>query len=1672
MRGKATRATACLLVALAAVLAGPVTARGAITLEDYPHELISLDDRATVTWSEDVMGRMHYGRAPGLYADSTVVQAARELVVVPADEGMSAGIHYCVIGEVGGTDVSEEFILVVESPVFPTPTSPQNGSIINHPGAIFEWDPVEGVPYYHIVVSDAEISIEEEDGELKITGANVIWQAITSGTSIQYGGPDPSGHFDDTNGTSPPLMNGFDYNWLVFNNYGNDPLLSSVSGAGLSAFTVDVPVTIDQPGLTSPPDSVITAEDIVEFTWTEVEGAVGYLIYICENRTWGSGEASYHVWDCATQEPYAEVRLASFLAGGEYIWRVIALDGAGYGVASAKRTLEYATSTGTAHIETMQSGGAVLPNVMVEIEFLSGGVSVLPAITNGDGACNKKLVPGAYVFHAIKDGFVDTLAHVNVAPDETVEVPIEMRRTPSRVRGIVEDDLGHPVFDARLIASCGDEAVSTETDADGRFALALTAGTWTIHAEKNGYAPSEAIAVELIGGQYLELEDPLLLAGTPGMLRGSIQNGDGNPIAGASVFATGAQGSTETSTNPSGRFEVELAPGEWAVHAEKAGFDPSIQRTVSVPPGGATELDPPIALVPISSSILGRVTDGLNDIAGARVVAVPPSGDVVVTETNSFGEFVLLPPPATYVLRAQAAGSDESAHHQVSVESGESFTGVELTVESLDCLIAGNVTCGGESVPGATVRSSALQTTTGADGSFALTVRHGGHLLEVRKPGYVSGEPLFVAVMPGQTIEGLEMRLADGAGSITGRVSHDGAPVPDAQVTASSGQARIEVVTDDAGLYELLVDSGEWSVSAAKPGFAPSGELTVVIAQGQSASGVDVDLSPRCATLRGVVSDGRGTVSRASVVLYRDGETEPSYRTSTSSNGRYSLRIEPDENHVLVVRAERCGTRSIVIPALSDGATANRDIALPSYDGSVLGTVRDESTIPIAGARVVAAWGDSASAYTDCHGRFSMWLDEGLYDIRVEKPGYALSAFEDVEVISSMSTQVDPVVGNVFASLAGCVRDSLTAEPLEGVLVSAVGPEGSASAVTNADGVYAIDRIVPETAAVRFHKIGYRTREDTLDFPECLGVDLDVDLFGFVGTIGGHVTDSGTALPIAGASIRAKLGDDTASTAVTDSAGSFALTGLDPHQVYDVHASKADYYATSANPVIGVSTPATGTDFLMTGCDGRIDGLVSDAASADPLPGATVSASDGCGHFGSATTGLSGAFSIGGLVPAGTYTLTVDLHGYHETTLEGVEASGSDVEIDLQRNFALLAGTVTTQGGGVSVEDVEVVATNTSCGAESRLGVPEESGAFEIPDVPPANYLVTASAEGCIATPSQIVLTVNEGQTLSGLDFTIERAVVGRVEVTGPTTVETGGTVGYSGDVLAADGRLVETPVTWSLSPEAAGTINPESGLFVCNEDYIGEFTVAASEPGSGVSGSLPASSFATVNSLTEATFHDARGMTITIGAGAVTETKALYLAHESLPDVMQFGKSFVVEGPAFHLKPDGLCFASDHEPTLALPRPSPDSRAARWDGDSLAWEVLGGHSVGDRIEVEIGRLGKYVTLSSSRSLGISNVRVEPNPFSPYDAPVTISYDLTSDAARMPFVTVKIYNMASQLVRELVENEPQGKGRVEHAWDGRTDVDELARNGRYVVEILAEDASGEETVLTTAVLIK
>ena len=1671
-----SRSAQAAIAAVAVVLAFAATASAGITLVSTPDGIVQLNEEVTVTWAETVNCNLSYGRAPGAYTDETAAEGWGSLVFTPLAEGMSWGIYYCVVSEVGGGETSDEFVLIVDSPIFPSPTAPTNGSTVYETTTTLQWDAVDGVPYYHLLVSDHELNVAEEDGELLVTGANIIWQVITSGTSIQYGSPDPSGYFVATNGTSPPLMSDFSYHWLIFNNFGNNPLLTSTAGAGLSSFNVDVAVSMVPPELTSPPDSLLVTDEYLDLSWTQVEGASGYHVYIYESRTWSQAAASFPVWDGPASTAYAQVHIGGFLVSGDYRWRVVALDASGRGVASVTRSFEYATETGTARIRTKKEGGDSLPSVLVEIEFLAGGVNVLPAVTDASGRSDVALVPGEYAFHASKPDYVDTTATAVIVAGENPYVVITMRKASARMRGIVEDEEGEPVFDADVVAVSGSEVLETKSDPAGNFVMQASAGMWEVHADKPGYAPSEPVSVELHTDDYVELAEPLTLIGTPGTATGNVMNEAGSPVIGATVLAQSSFGTSAAFTNASGHFSLELAPGAWTIMAEKSGFVPSDGRGIAVNPGENTAVEPPIVLTPTGSTVMGRVTDGRVSFSDARVVAIPPFGEALETTTNAFGEFVLLLPPDTYELAAESDGLAPAAKHRVNVESGESYLGIELIVVPADCEFSGIVVDGTDPVAGALVTNGETATTTSATGEFALSVRGGLHELTALKDGFLSGAPLVVAAHPGGTLEGLELGITGGASAISGHAMCGGEPVGGAAVSAQSGATEVAALSDEDGTYVVYVEAGEWTVTAWKDGFVPSSSEIVVVAAGQSASGIDPELAEEFATLEGSVTDSRETLRMALVLLYRDGEVAPTYRTSSDSDGHYSVRVAPGVAYTAHAGAPAHGSVAVGVAALAVGEERVANMQLPARESAIAGTVTGAGGLPLAGAFVQASTGGETAATTNAYGDYELYVNAGLHDVSVSHAGYEPGLYASVFAVAGETAELDCELFDVFASLQGTVVDSATSEPVPGVVVTAVW-DGGLSAVTGPGGEYELASVVPGEADVVATKRGFAGHRMSLTFDEHEIRDHDIDLVRLTGSISGQVTDSSAGMPVAGVSVRAKFGDDIASAAMTGIDGRYVLSGLYPGTSYDVHASRAGYSADSENPRTDVAAGTIDIDFTLRECAGVITGFVLDGGDGEPLAGASVTADNGLGHFGTTTSGVDGSFTIDELAEIGVYDVTASLYGYFDAVAYAVEPGGEALTVEMPRNFARLAGTLTPQGAGVELGETQVVATNIAFAGHSQTAAPDQLGAYEIIELLPGSYVLSVAGGTHLGTPAQTSLAVGEGEFVSGIDFTVERATIERVDIEGPDEVEGGRVAVFSGSVFAQGERLINTDLHWWVAPQCAGSVARATGELTVSDGYIGELTVSARELNSGETGRAQAAVYVTVTSDEGASAGDSLGMTLDIEPGAVTGTRSVYLSHEKLPDVRRYLRGHVVEEQTYHFKPLGMSFDPAHLPRLAIPDRSRSGDLISWNHELLAWEELEAERAGDFLELDVSSLEEFAVRTRSGPLGVSDVRAEPNPFSPNNGPVNISYALSSDSARMPAVTVRIYNMAGQFVCELISNELQGKGRASVVWDGLMGptvrgAGEAVRNGRYVVEVVAEDSRGTESALGTVVLLK
>src|SRR6056297_2371357 len=227
-----------------------------LVLTAIPLDFYKSYETLTISWQPtSETCHLYYSESPGgrnlSNYNNLNISGSGTIQKTPSQLGLGVGSYYCVVANASKDLVSAEFRLIVESEQGVQMVQPTGA--ISDPVPTFSWEPNTGVPYYHIVVSDNPFVIEEDDqGNLQVTGAQAIWQAITPNTSIEYGAPDPSGY---STLSPPPVVSGIEYNWIVVNNYGNSIAYSSDVVTQPQEFNFITETPMEAPILISPVNS-------------------------------------------------------------------------------------------------------------------------------------------------------------------------------------------------------------------------------------------------------------------------------------------------------------------------------------------------------------------------------------------------------------------------------------------------------------------------------------------------------------------------------------------------------------------------------------------------------------------------------------------------------------------------------------------------------------------------------------------------------------------------------------------------------------------------------------------------------------------------------------------------------------------------------------------------------------------------------------------------------------------------------------------------------------------------------------------------------------------------------------------------------------------------------------------------------------------------------------------------------------------------------------------------------------------------------------------------------------------------------------------------------------------------------------------------------------------------
>ncbi|PKO22308.1 MAG: hypothetical protein CVU38_10085 [Chloroflexi bacterium HGW-Chloroflexi-1] len=811
--------------------------------------------------------------------------------------------------------------------------------------------------------------------------------------------------------------------------------------------------------------------------------------------------------------------------------------------------------------------------------------------TDTAGAYTLTVKAGTYHLRAALGGLPALAEQVVTVPPAAHEVDFTLPQH-HRITGTVHDWDGAPMRYVSVQTDWADPLqADTFTDAEGRYALLVTAGAYHVSVAREGQPgpPAQTVTVPPdAGGVDFTFPRPYTIQGT-------VRDHEGTPVKFAEVYVKrndwhgGA-----TRTNGNGAYTLIVSAGRWIVHAELNGVLAQEVRRVEAPPDAAGvdfTLPPPPQIHAINgtvrdqygapvagASVYGGTSTGTTAADGAYTITAPAGEHYVAARKDGYqnSEHLLVPlPPDAHGVDLVLRIENRALQGRVTDEAGRPLAGVG--VEAIDAICDGVGGGVGRAMPG----ENFVRTAT--DGTYRIGLPPGSYFVRVQHPGYLAA--LRLVALPEDSDEAVQadVTLELLPYVISGQV-RDGAgqPAQSAAVQAAACGDSSQTATDATGTYTLPVSAGTYRVEAwvlAWPKFVHSDVRQV----SAPPSAVNVDLlfeSSTYYTVRGRVTDTGGWPIEYAHVRTLSGAPDYDY-ASTDAGGAYALTLRAGS---YLIEAEKEGyvtstPISVTAPPSQDGVDFTLSPASLGQAGSatVRGMVRAASGEPVAGASVCFATSGerpaSSCRWTYYDGTYVMSLAPGAYHASAQAGCHTPSGEQQVTVPAT-GVQVDLTLRRLDALVAGQVTDML-GRPVCGASISP-GDASLYGAGAGREGLYYL--LLPTgTYTITASKPGYGATpsQNVTAPPYASGVDFVLPL--------PRNTLQGVALDRRGAAVAgvtvAVAGPAEMDPVATGADGAYTLYVGDG--AWEVTASRPGYTAFPPRWPVSVPPDVTNVDFLL-----------------------------------------------------------------------------------------------------------------------------------------------------------------------------------------------------------------------------------------------------------------------------------------------------------------------------------------------------------------------------------------------------------------------------------------------------------------------------------------------------------
>ena len=1170
---------------ITAVLSSPENAAAGLTLKFINTLFITHNgnDTLIIQWRPEFRrAALRFGPNPGAgipenYPNRLPDQGLGQLTIT-AFGRQPVGVYYCILQDLDDpTLTSMEFRIVVQPSVPVRLLEPLDKAALPSGIPLFRWEPIDGVPYYFLLLSRGDLQLETDPvtGDIvSLSGVNIIWQAFTPRNTLEYGASDPSGVWPPEH--IVPLIPGERYHWLVFSAFGTD--LTQVAWRlypiRVPSFVIQPQTDLPQPQVLSPGPGETLSADEIEFRWRRVPGAVRYRVLLYESVDDPDlGNGTLLVWQHTTLDTSVRFYARAFLARERYQFQIVAETPAAISATSAV-AFRYLPVSGFLRLRVVDGDDfSMVPYVQFDLERRGGAFLPLPFATDRFGMAELPLPEGEYRIRGNAPGYLPTESSFVIDPGDTLNLILQLERAAYVLHGRIQSADGQPVYFADVKFPTGLRA-GAHVDGQGRLRVYSEAPLPAMRILAPGFAAATVSGIPYDERGIARIPD-IRLQRAGARIAGRLTDGSGLPVRGVRFWLTNGVDSLSRMQPATGRYEFELEPGTWTLVPDYPGYysEPT-QYQITLTAGETRQA----SFVFYSGALVeGQVFASGEPVADALVELWNDRDEIVaVRRSDAFGRFRLDVRPGDYRLRVSRPPFAPQAF-SLNLQRGKTAR-VDVLLTGL-AVIRGRVTEAGSGRPLADVAivdAATDQPLAQSDrsGEYRLTFSDTSTIqLDARLSGYVSDGPRRVTPVPGDSVR-VDFVMQPAQAVISGTVTLRRSPVPGARVRLM--ELNRTAVTDSAGRFVFEVQPGSYRLSAEYQCFQ-SDPVQVEVGLGQTRD-VELVLTGEAVTVTGQVSDWQGRPLPGASVLAM-GQAQAVARTD--STGTYQLCLPPGPYLISATQIGYQDADTTVLITPGDSLLVLH-FRLRDNFARILGRVQTRDGMPVAGVNILLTnfWQQLATT-SDNDGRFVLDnIIPGRSTLTARSSTFfapplqiSLGPREERQIILTVSRSDGYLAGKVINGYTGLSMDSAM------VVAQLEGSSNFFSTFSGPDGRFRIEQ-VPNFEEARFtllaSKPGYVLRQTIKSVP-VNSDSLELHLLGTDAVISGTVVSADRRDPVIGATITLQDASGNTTTTTSDSEGRFSFTGAVYTKVYRMWIQHPRFYSDT----VTVTAPSLNGEYLL-----------------------------------------------------------------------------------------------------------------------------------------------------------------------------------------------------------------------------------------------------------------------------------------------------------------------------------------------------------------------------------------------------------------------------------------------------------------------------------------------------------